>query len=66
MLTYKSSFNGNLLKACMIAVSSDGGRTWGFVSGSTGGVAALRMTAPELLDAIEDEIQPFEVTRRTP
>ena len=66
VLNYKSSFNGTLMTASYIAVSSYGGRTWGFIGGSTAGVAALRMNAPELLDAIEDEIQPFDLTSRTP
>ena len=34
VVTYESSIDGIPMKACQIAVSSDGGRTWGFISGS--------------------------------
>jgi hypothetical protein len=60
-MTYESTLRGKRMRACQIAVSDDKGRTWGFISGSRGAIDSLRKIAPELLAAIEDDIQPVEI-----
>ncbi len=57
VISYQSLINGQTIRASQIGVSSDGGATWGLISGSTGGIAGLRKTAPLLLKAIEDDIK---------